>query len=288
MSATGGAGRAGRAGVAGVAGVAGRVTVAGADFDLLTHEELIQRVADAIRLGEGGTIMTPNIDICQRIAKDERSRELVASASLVVPDGMPLLWAARLAGRPLTERITGADLIFSLCAAARANGWPVHLVGGRPGQPGQYGQYGRPSVAQLAASRLAELYPGLVVSGAYSPPERFDAVSDDIDLLRKELIDAEPKVVFAGLGFPKQEELIARLRPDLPGTWFVGCGAAIPYAAGELRRAPAWLQRLGLEWAYRLASEPRRLTGRYLGRDLPFAAALLLTSLKHRTRRPGT
>jgi exopolysaccharide biosynthesis WecB/TagA/CpsF family protein len=256
----------------------GRVTVAGADFDLLTEDQVIARVVEAIRLGQGGTIVTPNIDICHRIRKDERSRELVASASLVVPDGMPLLWAARLAGRPLTERITGADLIFSLCAAARTNDWPVYLAGGLPGQDGQA------SVASLAAGRLAERYPGLVVSGTYAPPDPFDAASGDIESLRKELIEAEPKVVFVGLGFPKQEQLTARLAPDLPGTWFVGCGAAIPYAAGDLRRAPAWLQRLGLEWAYRLVSEPRRLAGRYLGRDLPFAIALLAASLWQRGR----
>ena len=252
-----------------------RVTVGGAAFDLLSADGLIGLVADQIRLGRGGTIVTPNIDICHRIRRDPASRSLVESASVVVPDGMPLLWAARLAGQPLTERITGSDLIFSLSEAAAAHGWPVHLVGGMP------------SVAQRAGARLADRYPGLVVSGAYSPPERFDAVAGDIEMLRKELADAEPKIVFVGLGFPKQEQLIARLVPDLPGAWFVGCGAAIPFAAGEFRRAPAWLQRLGLEWAYRLASEPRRLVGRYLGRDLPFAVSLLLTSLWSRTRPRG-
>lgn len=247
-----------------------RVFVGGAAFDQVSHRQLIDRVAGALGLGQGGTIVTPNIDICARLRKDQASRKLVASASLVVPDGMPLLWAARLAGRPLTERITGSDLIFSLSEAAARHGWPVHLVGGQP------------SVAQLAAARLCERFPGLVVTGAYTPPERFDAAAGDIEPLRKELTGAEPKIVFVGLGFPKQEWLITRLVPDLPGTWFVGCGAAIPFAAGQFRRAPAWLQRLGLEWVYRLVSEPRRLAGRYLGRDLPFAASLLLTSLFRR------
>jgi N-acetylglucosaminyldiphosphoundecaprenol N-acetyl-beta-D-mannosaminyltransferase len=84
--------------------------------------------------------------------------------------------------------------------------------------------------------------------------------------------------VFVGLGFPKQEQLVARLVADLPAAWFVGCGAAIPFAAGDFKRAPAWVQRAGLEWAFRLASEPRRLAGRYLGRDLPFAVRLLAVS----------
>ncbi len=255
----------------------GRVAVAGAAFDLLTAEELLSLVAEAIKLGQGGTIVTPNIDICHRLRADPASRRFVAAATIVVPDGMPLLWAARLAGMPLAERITGADLIFSLCAASLANGWPVYLVGGLPGKNG------RPAVAQLAAARLAERYPGLAVRGC-ALPERFDPVAGDIETLRKELTDADAKVIFAGLGFPKQEQLIARLAPDLPGTWFVGCGAAIGFAAGDLRRAPAWLQRLGLEWAFRLISEPRRLAGRYLSRDLPFAIALLASSLRRRLR----
>lgn len=249
-----------------------RVSVGGAGFDLLSHAEVIDHVVAAICRGSGGTIVTPNIDVCHRISKDAASRVFVQSASLVVPDGIPLLWAARLAGRPLVERIAGADLIHSLSSAAAANGWPVYVVGGLPGADG------RPSAARRAADRLATLNPGLEVAGAYAPPARFDAGTDDIEVLGKELAETEPKIVFVGLGFPKQEVLIARLVPHLPGAWFLGCGAAIPYAAGELRRAPGWMQRGGLEWVFRLVREPRRLTGRYLGRDLPFALRLLAVS----------
>lgn len=256
-----------------------RVRVAGAGFDLLTHDQLIDNVAAAISRDDGGTIVTPNIDICHRISKDAASRMFLTSASFVVPDGMPLLWAARLAGRPLVERITGSDLIYSLSRAAAANGWPIYLIGGGPAQDG------RPAAATLAGDRLRSRYPGLDVAGAYTPAAEFDAIADDIEVLCKELAKAEPKIVFVGLGFPKQERLIARLIPHLPGAWFVGCGAAIPYAAGELRRAPGWMQRTGLEWVFRLASEPRRLAGRYLRRDLEFAALLLARSAWQGLRR---
>jgi N-acetylglucosaminyldiphosphoundecaprenol N-acetyl-beta-D-mannosaminyltransferase len=263
----------------GAGSTARRVSIAGADFDLLTHDELIDHVVAAIRRGSGGTIVTPNIDVCHKIGADPASRAFVRSASLVVPDGMPLLWAARLAGRPLLERIAGADLIYSLTSAAAANGWPVYMVGGLPGADG------RPSAARLAADRLGGLNAGLEVAGTYAPPARFDAGTDDIEVLCKELIETEPRIVFVGLGFPKQEQLIARLVPHLPGAWFLGCGAAIPYAAGELRRAPGWMQRGGLEWVFRLVSEPRRLVGRYLGRDLPFALRLLAVSAWQGRRR---
>jgi N-acetylglucosaminyldiphosphoundecaprenol N-acetyl-beta-D-mannosaminyltransferase len=252
--------------------MAARVRVAGAAFDLLTHDQLIDNVVAAIKRDDGGTIVTPNVDICHRISKDVTSRGFLTSASFVVPDGMPLLWAARLAGRPLVERITGSDLIYSLSRAVAANGWSIYLIGGVSAADG------RASAARLAGDRLASLYPGIEVVGTYTPAAGFNAMADDIDVLCKELAEAEPKIVFVGLGFPKQERLIARLIPHLPQAWFIGCGAAIPYAAGELRRAPAWMQRTGLEWIFRLLSEPRRLAGRYLRRDLPFAARLFAGS----------
>jgi exopolysaccharide biosynthesis WecB/TagA/CpsF family protein len=249
-----------------------RVRVAGADFDLVSHAELIDNVVAAIRGGSGGTIVTANIDICHRISRDAASRQFVSSASYVVPDGMPLLWAAWLSSQPLVERITGADLIYSLSSAAAVNGWPVYLIGGMPAEDE------RPSAAELAGERLSSLHPGLEVAGSYAPPAQFNARTDDIDVLCKELSKAEPSIVFVGLGFPKQERLIERLIPELPRAWFIGCGAAIVYASGERRRAPGWMQRAGLEWAFRLASEPRRLAGRYLRRDVPFAITLLAES----------
>lgn len=258
-----------------------RTRLAGLDFDMLTHAQLIDEVTLALRRGIGGSIVTPNVDICRRASRDPACAALVARASVVVPDGMPLIWAARVAGRPLAGRVTGADLIFSLAQAAAANCWQVFLLGGLPGAGGQ------PGVAELAARRLAERYPGLRVAGSYSPPASFDAAADDITELRRVLAERQPGLVFVGLGFPKQEQLIARLAADLPGTWFLGCGAAISFAAGQLRRAPSWMQRAGLEWAYRLMSEPRRLARRYLVHDVPFAIRLLVTSAWQRRAAPA-
>lgn len=132
--------------------------------------------------------------------------------------------------------------------------------------------------AELAADRLAARYQGLPVAGAYSPPFPFDAKAGNIDDIRGMLLAAQPKIVFVGLGFPKQERLISRLCGDLPGAWFVGCGAAIPIAAGQLNRAHPLIQRLGLEWLHRLVNEPRRLAKRYLVHDLPYAIWLLFNS----------
>jgi exopolysaccharide biosynthesis WecB/TagA/CpsF family protein len=246
-----------------------RIWLAGMEFDPLTHSELVEFVAEAIERGDGGTIVTPNVDICRRARRDPASMAHIAGASLCVPDGTPLLWAARLAGRPLVERITGADLIYSLSRVAAEKSWPVYLLGGEPGTAG------RPGVDVLQ------------VAGSYSPPAVFNAETDDIERIRADLRAVKPALVFVGLGFPKQEQLIGRLRGEVPDAWFVGCGAAIAFAAGQARRAPAWVQRLGLEWMYRLSGEPRRLARRYLVDDLPYALRLLVTSAWQRGRSPA-
>jgi N-acetylglucosaminyldiphosphoundecaprenol N-acetyl-beta-D-mannosaminyltransferase len=140
--------------------------------------------------------------------------------------------------------------------------------------------------AELAAGRLAARYDGLKIAGAYSPPFPFDAKAGNVDAIRCALVQAQPRIVFVGLGFPKQERLIARICADLPGTWFVACGAAIPIAAGQLNRAHPMIQRLGLEWLHRLVNEPRRLAKRYLVHDLPYAFWLLFNSALHRNEAP--
>jgi len=148
---------------------------------------------------------------------------------------MPLLWAARLRGEPLVERVAGASLIFSLTEAAARHGRSIYLLGGKPGVPDRAGE------------RLRRRYPGLVVAGTDSPPYGFETTSAGVETVRRRLVAAAPDIVYVGLGFPKQERLIAQLAPSFPATWFVACGAAIPIAAGVSRRAPRWMQRSGLE-----------------------------------------
>jgi N-acetylglucosaminyldiphosphoundecaprenol N-acetyl-beta-D-mannosaminyltransferase len=183
---------------------------------------------------------------------------------------MPLVWASRLAGTPLPERVTGASLIWSLTEAAGAAGRSVYLLGGAAGVP------------QRAARALSEI--GGIIAGAYSPPMGFDRQPDGYEEVRRRLIEAGPEIVFCGFGFPKQEHLIASLRDSLPGTWFIGCGAAVAFAAGDVPRAPEWMQRHGVEWCYRLVAEPRRLARRYLVDDLPYAVRLLTGVLLERVR----
>jgi N-acetylglucosaminyldiphosphoundecaprenol N-acetyl-beta-D-mannosaminyltransferase len=251
----------------GALGSSGRsVRVAGVDFDALSERQVVARIIGDSDDGRGGWVVTPNIDICRELRRDPALRALVSGASLVVADGMPLIWASRLRGDPLPERVAGASLIFTLSEAAAASGKSVYLLGGEPGVPAR------------AAAVLGRRYPGLMVAGVHAPPFGFDRDPGEIEAIAARLARAKPDIVFVGLGFPKQERLIAAVAPGLPAAWFIGCGAAIPFAAGTLPRAPRWMHPLGLEWTYRLVSEPRRLGRRYLVNDVPFALRLLLTS----------
>jgi N-acetylglucosaminyldiphosphoundecaprenol N-acetyl-beta-D-mannosaminyltransferase len=254
---------------------AARIRLAGFDLDRLTEQQVVERIADALDAGQGGWVATPNVDICRAARRDPALASLMAGASLAVPDGMPLVWAARMRGEPLAGRVTGASLIFSLTEAAARRSRSIYLLGGAPGVP------------QAAGRALALRYPGLAVAGADAPPVGFDATDAGIAAVRDKIVAAAPDIVYVGLGFPKQERLITALAPALPGTWFVACGAAIPFAAGVLPRAPLWMQRAGLEWCFRLATEPRRLFRRYVLNDLPFAVVLLAAALWERRVHPG-
>jgi N-acetylglucosaminyldiphosphoundecaprenol N-acetyl-beta-D-mannosaminyltransferase len=249
---------------------AGRTEVAGVSLDRCTEADIVSYIMARSQVGEGGWVVTANADICRQIGRDAQAQALVERATLVVADGMPLVWAARLKGEPLPERVAGSSLIFSLSQAAAAAGQTIYLLGGSPGTP------------EAAADRLLGLYPGLKVAGTDSPPFGFEHSEAEITAIRDRLCRAAPDIVYVGLGFPKQENLIATLTLALPTAWFIGCGAAIGFAGGITRRAPVWMQRAGLEWVHRLYSEPRRLFRRYLLHDLPYTVGLLASSFATR------
>ena len=257
----------------GMPGQRPRVRVGGLEFDALTEKEVIGLVSDAWAAGRGGSIVTVNIDIARAASRSPELADLVTTGSLVVADGMPLVWAARAAGEVLPERVAGSSLITTLSAAAAECGRSVFLLGGADGVPDK------------AAQTLVARSPGLRIAGTDSPPFGFDATDEGVQRMVAKVAAAGPDLVFVALGFPRQEQLIGRLRQDLPEAWFVGCGGAITMMAGVTPRAPRVMQRLGLEWVHRLALEPRRLARRYLRDDLPFAVSLLTRSAGRRFRR---
>jgi N-acetylglucosaminyldiphosphoundecaprenol N-acetyl-beta-D-mannosaminyltransferase len=248
------------------------VQLCGVGFDAITEREVTERVLAELDAGRGGRIVTPNVDILRRAVKEDEARHHVSTATIVVADGTPLVWAAKLAGTALPARVPGSDLIWSISAALARHGRSVYLLGGEPG------------TSELAANRLATLHPTLTIAGHVSPSIGFDRRPEEYAAVCDDVVAAKPDVVFVGLGFPKQERVIERLRVELPEAWFMGCGAAIGFVGGVHTRAPVWMQRSGLEWLHRLGREPGRLARRYVVHDAPFAARLLASSLNARRR----
>jgi len=247
-----------------------QASVMGLPLDTLDHGDLVQLFLEGVRAGKGGWIVTPNLDVLRQFRADPGSRELVLAASHRVADGQPIVWASRLAGTPVPERVPGSDLVLSLPEAAARAGVRVFLLGGNPG------------VAADAARHLQSLNPGLQHVGSYCPPFGYEDDPEELDRIKDALRAARPTLVLIGLGFPKQERLIRTLRPEFPGAWFAGVGISLSFLTGDQSRAPTLLQRLGLEWMHRLLHEPRRLFRRYVVRGLPFSFRLFGWALAHR------
>ncbi|MFZ4428859.1 MAG: WecB/TagA/CpsF family glycosyltransferase [Phycisphaerales bacterium] len=241
----------------------GDVELMGVPVDAITLDGAAELVAARAAGGEGGWVVTPNLDILRRAVVDPEFRRLYDQTTLRLADGMPLVWAASLRGTPLPGRAAGSDLIFALAAHAARRGVPLHLVGGNPG------------TADKTAARLRELHPSLRVGGIECPPVGFERNEALVRSMIERLGTAGPGIVLVALGCPKQERLIEIMRPHMPGSWFIGIGITFSFVADEVRRAPRWMQSCGLEWVHRLVQEPRRLAKRYLVDGLPFAARLL-------------
>ena len=194
-------------------------------------------------------------------------------ATLVLPDGMPVVWAANLLGRePRRAASTGRELMLRYSERCAERGHRVWLYGGRD----------QGSLAQLALN-LRRRLPGINIVGGYSPPFR-PMTDEEEDALVDQINDARPDVLWVGIGAPKQEKWMARMRDRLDVPVMCAVGAAFDFHAGRVSQAPAWMQDRGLEWIYRLAQEPRRLLPRYLYSNPRFVLAFARQYLDERTR----
>jgi N-acetylglucosaminyldiphosphoundecaprenol N-acetyl-beta-D-mannosaminyltransferase len=241
----------------------------------VTEAYAVWEVIDAAIAERGTWVITANLDHIRRYQSEALARELMDGADLVVADGTPLVWASRLAGTPLPQRVAGSNMIWSICEAASRLRQSVFLLGGDPG------------VAGRAAAVLTHRYQDLQIAGISCPPFGFEHNKHERKRIEREILKAAPQIVFVALGFPKQDILIRDLRRALPHASFLGVGISLSYVTGDVSRAPAWSQRLGLEWAYRLSQEPVRLARRYLRDGLPFAVRLLAVATRQRLQLSG-
>ncbi|MFT3785624.1 MAG: WecB/TagA/CpsF family glycosyltransferase [Tepidisphaeraceae bacterium] len=249
------------------------VRLTGVDLHSVTEQQAIDHILNELNHGYGGVVVTPNLDHLRRCRSDMNFAALVSETELVVPDGMPLIWASRLQGTPLPQRVAGSDLILSLSGAAAKAGRSIYLLGGAPG------------TAEGAAEVLRSRYPGIKVVGTYCPPMGFDSDSTQMAKIVDSLQQAKPDIVFVALGSPKQEFLIERIRTTLPQAWWLGVGVSFSFLTGHVQRAPRWVQKIGMEWVHRLVQEPKRLFKRYVMQGLPFACVMVADALFGRVRK---
>ncbi|HEY0463936.1 MAG TPA: WecB/TagA/CpsF family glycosyltransferase [Polyangiaceae bacterium] len=239
-----------------------RVRIGKLPLDVVDFQGALDAIDRLIREKNGGTVFTPNVDHVVMAEHDERFRTAYAAAALSLVDGTPVLWASRLLRTPLPAKISGSDLVMPLLQRAAERGYRVYFLGGAEG------------VAELAKSKLEAALPGIQIVG--TDASRIDVNQpSDADEVVERIRRVEPDLVLVALGAPKQEiwsyTRAERLKPAV----LIGVGASLDFVAGVQKRAPSWMSKVGLEWLYRLAQEPRRLAARYLLRDPEFCVILL-------------
>lgn len=251
-----------------------RVRIGELYLDRVDLADVMQQVISAIEGRALLHVVTANLQFLGIAARDQSFARAVNSAGLVVPDGVPLLWLSRLSGAPLPERITGHDLLHHCAATAAARGYSLFFLGGSE------------EVVQEASRRLVASFPGLRIAGSHHGRFRHDgrglSPADEYGAL--EAIRAcQPDILFVALGCPKQEMWIHLHQKDIHVPVCIGVGGVLDVLSGNLKRAPAWMQRSGLEWLYRLKQEPGRLWKRYLAQDTLTAFRLARSLISQRT-----
>jgi N-acetylglucosaminyldiphosphoundecaprenol N-acetyl-beta-D-mannosaminyltransferase len=238
-----------------------RLQIGQIGIDVLTFAQALDAVIALATHGNGGYVVTPNIDHIVLADSDADFREAYTQAALSLVDGMPLLWASRLLGTPLPAKISGADLIEPLMERAAKEGLRVYLLGAGPG------------VAEKAGEVLHARH-GVNIVGFDAPMLSTEPGAKETAAAFERVRAARPHLVLVALGAPKQEILMWRFRAAYAPAVALGIGAGLDFIAGAVQRAPAWMSNNGLEWAYRLSREPKRLWRRYLVNDPKFIAIL--------------
>jgi N-acetylglucosaminyldiphosphoundecaprenol N-acetyl-beta-D-mannosaminyltransferase len=244
----------------------------GVPLALVDYERTLEWIDDAVAARRRGYICVAAVHTVMATREDAELRSAVLGSDLTVPDGQPLVWALKALGHPLEDRVYGPELMQRACERAAREGTRFFLYGGRNDE----------ALAQLKRN-LRTAYPGLQIAGGYSPPFR-ELTAAEEDALVAEINASVADVVWVGIGVPKQEKWMARMRDRLEAPVLIGVGAAFDFHAGLVPQAPAAMQRLGLEWLYRLCQEPRRLWRRYARYNPRFVWAVAQQLASNRRR----
>jgi N-acetylglucosaminyldiphosphoundecaprenol N-acetyl-beta-D-mannosaminyltransferase len=242
---------------------------------LTDYATMIGWIDEMVEHRHRGYVCVCNVHTVMGSKEDPELADALSRSTINVPDGQPLVWAMNALGHNLTGRVYGPELMWRACAHAAQTGLRFYLYGGR----------NQGALVQLALN-LRQAHPGLRIVGGYSPPHR-PLSEEEREAVVEEINRSGADVVWVGIGVPKQERWMAQMRPLLEAPVLIGVGAAFDFHAGLVPQAPYWLQEAGLEWAYRLAHEPRRLWRRYTRYNPRFIAAFARQLRRHR-RATGT
>jgi N-acetylglucosaminyldiphosphoundecaprenol N-acetyl-beta-D-mannosaminyltransferase len=246
-----------------------KVSVVGIPISTTSYDDVIEKLTN--RPTDRATVVAVcNVHSVMSARRDASLRESISAAEIATPDGVPIVWGLRALARKDQERVYGPELMRR--AFVDDVGWKHYLYGSTP-----------ETLAQLE-KKLAEIAPDAAIVGAFSPPFR-DLTPSESDAAMEAIRTSGADVVWVGLGMPKQELWMHRIRPELPGVALLGVGAAFDFLAGTKKQAPAWMQKAGIEWLFRLIQEPRRLWRRYVWNNPAYAFLLTLQVIRHKLGR---
>ena len=240
-----------------------RVNVGGIKVDNVTMEETLAAISEFVALRKPCYLTSPNADIVIRYRRDREFARYYDEDALCLADGVSILLAAKFLGTPLKEKISGSDLVPKVCELANRKGYKIFFMGGRPG------------AAVAAKAKLLETLKDIKIVGTYAPPFGFERDAAELQKIADMVKAAKPDILFVGLGAPKQELWIKRYHEELGVPVSMGVGVTFEFIAGIVKRAPVWMQKVGLEWFWRLCMEPGRLWKRYLIDDTQFFGIIL-------------
>lgn len=236
-----------------------RIEMMGCQVDNLTMEDTLQTIEGFISSGKPHQHVVVNVDKLVKAQRDPELRRIINECALINADGMPVVWASRLLGKPLKERVAGVDLFDALMKRAAQKGWRVYLLGAKE------------EVVSKVRSLYQDRYPSLVFAGhrnGYWTTAEEPSIVDEIAATRADLL-------FVAISSPKKEQFLGAYQAKMKIPFAMGVGGTFDVAAGKVKRAPVWMQNSGLEWFYRFLQEPKRMFRRYFIEDMAFFGLLL-------------
>lgn len=218
--------------------------------------ETLSAIDDMIASGKKSYVVAINVDVVMKIENDSYLKRVTDEADMVLVDGQPLVWIAKWHKHPVKAKISGSDLVPLLCKRAAKKGYSIFIIGGKDG------------IAEKAKGNLEKDYPGINVVGTYAPPFGFERDEKELEKINIMISEAQPDLLIACLGCPKQEKWIYENYKKYGAKVSVCAGATVDFLAGNVKRAPKWMSEHGLEWFYRFTQEPKRMFKRYFWDDI--------------------